>query len=271
MTTCIFVNGLIDHVLRNPIHYPGPHNHKSIRTTRGLPQLEPWRQLELIWEGVGRFVKMTIEKGQSVYISKFGTISFRSTLKDAQTRHSRRLILDPYFQPCDEMKEHLTKKPIKVVTEKGAPPLGVYDIPARLCYLNEKPIAAVCYLPLSVVHSGIRNMFQAILDLTARGYPLKLEMKDVCEICIEDRDFSYEFSPLVYSAAALHGDKFLGKIHEPRKTLQQSVSLTKLKSSLRPDSREVLRKRAYTTLLRDYSGDLNTISGIRAQAPRDPL
>ncbi|CAD7965479.1 unnamed protein product [Amoebophrya sp. A120] len=269
-STYIFTNGLIDHVLRNPVHYPGPHNAKSSRTTRGLPELEPYRQLELIWDGVGRYLKVSIEKGLSVYISKFGTISFRSHLQDAQTKYNRQLLLEPYFQPCDEMKEHLTKKVIKVVTENGAPPTGIYDIPARVSYLNEKPIAAVCYLPLNVVHSGVRALFSGILDLVARNYPLRLEFNEVCRIDLVDRTFNYEFYPFVHASAKFHGDKFLGKIHEVRKPLHLvGESTLRSMTHLRPDSREEEKKRAYTTLLRNYSGDLNTISKIHPQKTRD--
>mmetsp|Transcript_10684 Transcript_10684/g.26176 ORF Transcript_10684/g.26176 Transcript_10684/m.26176 type:complete len:274 (-) Transcript_10684:682-1503(-) len=271
-STYVFVNGIVDHVLRNPAHYPGPHNHKCARTTRGLPQLEPYRQLELIWDGVSRFLKVSIEKGLSVYISKFGTISFRSHLQDAQTKYARNLHLEPYFQPCDEMKAFLTKKAIKVVTDQGAPPTGIYDIPSRVCYLNEKPIAACCYLPVPVVQSGIRALFQGILDLCERNYPMRLEFSEICRVDLVDRAFSYEFYPLVHACAKYQGDKFLGKIHEPRIPLHLAGQSTlKSMAHLRPDSKKETAKRAYTTLLRDYSGDLNTIAKVNPQRTREAL
>lgn len=87
---CVFVKQLVEHVLENPKHYPGPHNVSQPRTSQGLAALDTTRQLLLIWEAMSNHLRENLEAGRSVNVPNFGTFTFEPlVLEDDYPRSGR--------------------------------------------------------------------------------------------------------------------------------------------------------------------------------------
>lgn len=141
-----------------------------------------------------------MEKGNAVFIRGFGTLSFNNVYTDAPTRHNRSLVLDPFYMPSDEIQVLMTKHVIKQIEHNTLNTLSSYDRPARVCYLNPRPIAAVTYLPANVVLGTVSVLFTGIHDLVARGYTVALDIPNVARVIFEDRTFKAHFAPNIHSA-----------------------------------------------------------------------
>lgn len=55
-------------------------------------------------------------------------------------------------------------------------------------------MARSCYLDVSVVKSGLENLFKGITDLTLLGQSLELEM-GFFKLVITNKDLKFEYSP----------------------------------------------------------------------------
>lgn len=70
------IRQLIEFVLNNPKNYSGIHNASQPRTTQGLPQLDPSRQMLLIWDGMCAYVEEILGQGKSVNVKNFGAFTY---------------------------------------------------------------------------------------------------------------------------------------------------------------------------------------------------
>merc|ERR1719421_1066460 len=172
------IRQLIEFVLNNPKNYAGIHNASQPRTTQGLPQLDPSRQMMLVWDGMCAYVQEVLEAGKSVNIKTFGAFTFEPIVAAGGNQKNARghsLRLRPCFLASDALKETLHRYPGK---EEVAPAHGsVYQQGIKMTYLNTVPIAAGTYFKEPVVAASLRAMFAAVLDLATRGYAVELDFK----------------------------------------------------------------------------------------------
>jgi len=177
-------NELIQHVLRNPKSYPGPHNKVQERTSQGLQKLDTHRQLTLIWDAILSRLGELLAEGESVSIQNFGVFTTEGLWKK-QTRvgagHDK-VIRRPCFIPSKELKNAVPswreKQEIDMTDSQAM--TAAQSIPQATKFLNEVPIAAGCYLKVDVVKSAMKQIFIAILDLCERKYELEIDM-GVCK------------------------------------------------------------------------------------------
>lgn len=196
MSSCVFVKQLVQHVLDNPKHYPGPHNLSQPRTSQGLAPLDTTRQLLLIWDAMSQHLREQLEGGRSVNVQGFGTFTFEPLVVDDPFNPKARseVRLRPCFVVHKELKEALYRYPGKEEMRTSPNEGSIYQQGRRVVFLNEVPLAAGCYYKTNVIKSALKAVFAAVVDLAKRDYNLSLDFSGT-QVNIQRRNLSVKFSP----------------------------------------------------------------------------
>jgi len=254
------VRQVIEYLLQNPQIYPGPHTSTQQRTSQGLPQLDPTRQMQLVWDAMCKYIEEVLLTGKSLNIRTFGSFTQESLLAGGGNTKNPRghaLKLRPCFLVADELRATLFRYPGK--EEMHLLHGSIYQQGPKMVFLNCNPIAAGTYLRENVVDSCVRAIFKATLDLATRGYNLSLDFKFVT-IKVTNRNlavtFKNEFTQAIQDAAA----KWPRQEHPP---LAETWKKKQLSSAMmtfhdRPNSREAMRQKNRTMQLGILSLDLNS-------------
>lgn len=167
---------LIQHVLRNPNSYPGPHNQSQDRTSKGFQKIDTQRQLRLIWDAIITRLAELLQSGHSVAISQFGTFSYAPVWHESKYGPDY-VSKTPTFVPSNQLKAACPRYHCKELldVDRGAISSS-QSVPNKVRFLNEVPIAGGCYYRADVVRSAVKQIFSAIVDLADRGYELELNM-----------------------------------------------------------------------------------------------
>ncbi|KAF4657885.1 hypothetical protein FOL47_008248, partial [Perkinsus chesapeaki] len=195
MTVVIQVPQLAEYVLSNPKFFPGLHNASQPRTSKGLQNLDPQRQLEAIWHAMSAYIQEILEAGRGVRIDHFGAFTFEPIVApygNPKNFRSSALRLRPCFVPDEKFKTTLRRYAGKeeTPTRQGS----IYQQGINVMYLNKVPIAAGLFLKTPVVADGVKALFKAVQDLSSRDYNLDLDFK-FCRIQVLDGDLKAKFSP----------------------------------------------------------------------------
>jgi len=255
------IRQLIEFVLNNPKNYPGIHNASQPRTTQGLPQLDPSRQMMLIWDGMCTYVQEVLEQGKSVHIKGLGAFTYEPIVAGGGNQKNSRghsLRLRPCFVASDALKETLHRYPGKEEVSIG--PGSIYQQGVKMTYLNTVPIAAGTYYKEPVVAASLAAFFRGVLDLSTRGYSVELDFK-FAKVRIVERNlhvfFSRDFTMRVQgTAAAWPSRRDTSTIAETwqKKNLSESM----MNFHERPNSRDCTRAKTRTLQLGILSLDLNS-------------
>lgn len=255
------VRQLIEFVLNNPRNYAGIHNASQPRTTQGLPQLDPSRQMLLIWDGMCAYVQEVLEAGKSVSMKNFGAFTFEPIVAAGGNQKNMRghsLRLRPCFLASDALKETLHRYPGKEEVNIG--PGSIYQQGVKMTYLNTVPIAAGTYFKEPVVAATLNAMFRGVLDLSTRGYSVELDFK-FAKVKMVERNlhvfFSRDFTIGVQgTAAAWPSRRDTAPISSTWQ--QKNLSQSMMAFHERPNSRDCTRAKTRTLQLGILSLDLNS-------------
>ncbi|EER08605.1 conserved hypothetical protein [Perkinsus marinus ATCC 50983] len=188
MTVVIQVPQLVEFVLSNPKFFPGLHTTSQPRTSTGLQNLDPQRQLQAIWNAMSDYLREVLESGKGVRIDHIGAFAFEPVVApygNPKNFRSSALQLRPCFLPDGGFKATLPRYAGKEETPlRGG---SIYQQGINMIYLNKVPIAAGLFLKTQVVADGISALFKAVKDLSSRGYNLDLDFK-FCRWQIIDGD-----------------------------------------------------------------------------------
>jgi len=169
------IKEVIEHVIRNPSHYPGPHLKCQPRTTRALAQLSCERQALLIWDAMCALLRENLNHHNSIVLRKFGTFSFEQKLGEVENKHGQQkttCTLIPCFMPHDRLRTALTRYANKDAIQRNRSQFQ--QGPLKTIFLNENTIAAGCYYTTELVQRTLDALFAAIIDLTKRDEMLCL-------------------------------------------------------------------------------------------------
>jgi len=184
---------LIQHVLRNPKSYPGPHNESQERTSKGVYKLDTTRQFRLIFDAMIIRLQELLHEGQGVSIPQFGTFVFAPVWHHSKYGPDM-VSKSPVFVASHELKKacpaYSGKEQVDV--DRGAIS-SAQSVPTKVMFLNEVPIAGGCYYRVEVVRSAMKQLFTAILDLADRGYDLELDLGAVL-FRVMKRNLEYKFT-----------------------------------------------------------------------------
>jgi len=194
-----------------------------------------------------------VEQEKSVVILKFGTFSFDLKCLDGGSKKTRRVIKSPYFQPAKELKELLTAKVVKDVqcTPGSQFSTSSYDIPGRCVFLNDKPIAAVSYLPLDVVRTGTKAIFQGILDLVEMGYDMNLEFTDCVDVDFVKKTFKYKFDERIIRAVNMAGSSHGADMAGSMGLGQLTAGMSEEKAARQPKRRSLMHSASLGSIVND--------------------
>eukprot|EP00392_Amoebophrya_sp_AT5.2_P000453 g454.t1 len=201
------VTQIIQHMLKNPESYPGPHNKSQPRTSQAFQPLDPERQLRLIYDALVLRLKELLAEGcrvfflievimaavafvslihvdkSSVSIENLGAFSFAPAWHNAKygpdfvskvpcfVPHKKLQVACPNYKPSTQRLELDTQA---LTTAQS--------VPAKVRFLNEVllvPLASGCYYKAEVVKSAMKQFFIAVIDLAERGYDIELDLADV--------------------------------------------------------------------------------------------
>ncbi|CBZ52038.1 conserved hypothetical protein [Neospora caninum Liverpool] len=192
------VRGLVEHVLRLPLQYPGPHQESQGRVTEELAPTDPTRQLLLIWDAMCDFLSEKLQQGKGVTIKDFGSFLFERRIevtppKIPELGHAagEKEVVIPRFVVADTLMKELTRQHPKEDIRRQHISGSIYQT-KRMTALNPVPIAAGCYMRRDLVASAVTSMFRAIIDLVRTNYDLELNMK-FATIRIKDRTLTCNF------------------------------------------------------------------------------
>jgi len=259
MSSCVFVKQLVQHVLNNPKHYPGPHNFAQPRTSQGLAALDTTRQMMLIWDAMSQHMLEQLESGKSVNVQGFGTFTFEPlVLQDPSNPKARSEIgLRPCFVVHQSLREALIRYPGKEEIRTGPNEGSIFQQARRVVFLNEVPIAAGCYYKTDVIKSATKALFSAVVDLANRDYNLSLDFGGSIKVNIQNRNLTVNYKPSLTrtvqqstrraSPAPLSDTWRSGK-----------MSSTMLNFIERPKSPEMVAMRNRTATLKVLSLDMNS-------------
>lgn len=258
MPSCVFVEQLVQHVLRNPKHYPGPHNLSQPRTSQGLSPLDTTRQTMLIWEAMSEHLRETLESGRSVSVQGFGTFTFESLVTDdpANPKARSAVALRPCFVVHTVLKEALYRYPGKEELRTSPNEGSIYQQGRKVVFLNEVPIAAGCYYKTEVIRSTLRALFAAVVDLAKRDYNLSLDFRGV-QVNIQNRNLTVRFAR---DLAANAGETVRPAKPRPLSDTWRSENLSSsmLNFLERPKSGDAVEKKNRTAKLSVLSLDMNS-------------
>ena len=166
---------LIEYVLSAPQTYPGLHNIPQERTIKGLPTLDPIRQMRRIWEATCSYLKRQLSEGKSVHVEHLGSFTFATSVSTYQSvSYDSALNMTPVFSPCKalaSMFKHYHGK-----EQTPSQPGSSYQQGLRMTYLNKMPIAKDCHYSERVVGDALVALFRGLGDLALREYNVDLEM-----------------------------------------------------------------------------------------------
>jgi len=157
---------IVEYVLANPKMYPGLHMSSQQRTSQGMPQLDPQRQMLLIWNAMCSYVQEVLDSGKSMNIRTFGSFTFEPILYaggHAKNPRGDKLHFRPCFLVAPELRKHLYRYPGKeeMTMQEGS----IYQQGCQMSFLNYVPIAAGTYLKEPVIRSSLQAFFSAVVDL----------------------------------------------------------------------------------------------------------
>jgi len=254
--SCVFVKQLVNHVLENPKHYPGPHNLSQPRTSHGLAPLDTTRQMLLIWDAMSNYIRENLEAGRSVNVPNFGTLTFEPILCEDPFSNKEQVKLRPCLIVNPALKETLYRFPAKEQIRTAPNSGSVYQNGRGATFLNVKPIAAGCYYKQEVISSAIKSLFQGVIDLVKRDYNLHLDFNGL-RIIIMNRNLTTKYDgDLVQTVQTT-----LVKTKPP--PISRTWKSAKLSRSMmsfidRPNSPEMVAMRNRTAHLSILSLDMNS-------------
>jgi hypothetical protein len=254
------VRQVVEYLLANPKIYAGLHTTTQPRTSQGLPQLDPTRQMLLVWDAMCAYIQEVLHTGKSLNIRHFGAFTSESILTgggNSKNPRGHALKLRPCFLVADDLRETLYRYPGKeeMHTQAGS----MYQKGPKMNFLNCTPIAAGTYLKEPVVDSCVRAFFKATLDLATRGYNLNLDFR-FGTVKILNRNlhvyFDSDFTDAIQSVAT----KWPKFEHPPLADTWKKKGLSNAMMNFhqRPNSRESMRQKNRTMQLGILSLDLNS-------------
>lgn len=261
------IKEVVEHVLQNPTHYPGPFHAIQPRTTRSLPQLDTRRQMLLIWDAMSTQIRATMQQRNSVVLRKFGTFTFETQLPEVENKHGVRKTtsrLVPCFMPHEILRGALMRYNNKDKIRRNTHS-SFQQGPLKTIFLNEAPLAAGCYFTSDLVKKTLEALFTGIVDLAKRSVTLCLDF-GVAKIRIANQDLqAVSMDPRL--SVTLHDVKE-EKLKRPPSRLSdtwRSPSFPNVMMSFieRPSSAERVAKRELCRNISAMSLDFNSCVRVR--------
>jgi len=264
MSSCCFIKHVVKHILQNHNYYPGCHNSSQPRTSRGVPMLDPERQLLLIWDATASFLRENLLAGRAVHFPKFGTFTFTPPAFDSGNGLQGMVKKKPIFIPSHELQTTLIRSNMKNVQRSAT----AYSGSERTVFLNSVPLAAGTYFHKDLVKSALSAIFQGVIDLIERDYNVTLNLGCV-RLKIHDRMIVEKFDSdiMQYKKPSLHGNQMLRRTQSLPKLSDTwrvpAFSKSMMNFMERPNSRAYSRKKISSDTLGILSLDLNSFSGMK--------
>jgi nucleoid DNA-binding protein len=236
------------------------------RTSQGLPQLDPARQMLLIWDALCAYVTEILEAGKSINIRNFGAFTFEPIVESgghSKNPRGDKLQYRPCFLCAPELRASLYRYPGKeeLYNQHGS----VYQQGCQMSFLNCVPIAAGTYLKEAVIRSTITALFTAIVDLSTRGYNLELDFK-FAKVRVKNRDLEVYYSRNFTNKAqdmAAQWPKRQDKPPLSETWVKKNLSKAMMEFHPRPESADKMRQKTRTAQLGILSLDLNSCTNDR--------
>lgn len=252
---------IVEYVLSNPKMYPGIHMTSHQRTSQGMPQLDPQRQMLLIYDAMCSYIREVLESGKSMNIRTFGAFTFEPIMSaggHSKNPRGDKLLYRPCFLVAPELRSHLYRYPGKeeMTRQEGS----IYQQGCQMSFLNFVPIAAGTYLKEPVIRASLKAFFAAVVDLSMRGYNLDLDFK-FAKVRVIDRNlevfFAKDFTRQAQSVAS-QWPKNSEKAPLAETWRNKNLSKAMMEFHPRPESAEKMRQKMRTLQLGILSLDLNS-------------
>jgi len=234
-----------------------------------MPQLDPQRQMLLIWNAMCSYVQEVLDSGKSMNIRTFGSFTFEPILYaggHAKNPRGDKLHFRPCFLVAPELRKHLYRYPGKeeMTMQEGS----IYQQGCQMSFLNYVPIAAGTYLKEPVIRSSLQAFFSAVVDLSMRGYNLDLDFK-FAKVRVMGRNLEVYFSKdFTRQAQNVASQWPKNESKPPLSETWQNKNLSKAMMEFhpRPESAEKMRQKMRTLQLGILSLDLNSCTMQQSKA-----